>query len=99
MKTKEVIGTDVSKLTLDVILHESGKYRQFSNNRQGYQAMITWIKRQVQVPLDQVLISSIVPRIRSIGSIVNLPAGLSAEDLSKAEASAKAGRQSSIVNQ
>ena len=36
MKFKEALGIDVSKKTIDVILHLSSEYRQFENSNKGF---------------------------------------------------------------
>ncbi len=40
MKFKEALGIDVSKKTIDVILHLNSNYHQFANNVKGYKAML-----------------------------------------------------------
>lgn len=42
MKIKEVLGVDVSKLTLDCHLHSNGVYKIFDNNPQGISKMLEW---------------------------------------------------------
>ncbi|MBK8872758.1 MAG: transposase [Bacteroidetes bacterium] len=41
---KNFIGIDVSKLKLDVYLHNKLEHKIFTNNEEGYQQMITWLK-------------------------------------------------------
>lgn len=41
---KETIGIDVSKLTLDVFLHNGKQHQQFSNDRKGYLKIVSWLK-------------------------------------------------------
>lgn len=41
---KETIGIDVSKLTLDVYLHNAKQHQQFSNDRKGYLKILSWLK-------------------------------------------------------
>jgi len=42
MKIKEVIGIDVSKLTLDCCDHNSGKQTVFENNLEAIETMVEW---------------------------------------------------------
>jgi transposase len=42
MKIKEIIGIDVSKLTLDSCDHNSGKQEVFDNNLEAIEAMVDW---------------------------------------------------------
>lgn len=55
MKFKEIIGIDVSKSTLDVCLHSPGIYLVVENSKSGYQKIISWVKKNADSPLDQVL--------------------------------------------
>jgi transposase len=41
---KNFIGIDVSKLKLDVYLHNKLEHKIFANHEEGYQKMITWLK-------------------------------------------------------
>jgi len=56
MKFKETLGIDVSKKTLDVILHTKGVHQQFDNTVKGYKTLLVWMKQQTGLTLDQVLI-------------------------------------------
>ena len=56
MKIREALGIDVSKKTIDVMLHEDGSYHQFDNTVKGYKAMLVWLKRQTNLSLNQVRI-------------------------------------------
>ena len=56
MKFKEALGIDVSKKTIDVMLHLSRGYCQFENSIKGYKAMLTWLRKQTNLNPDQVLI-------------------------------------------
>jgi len=56
MKFKESLGIDVSKKTLDVMLHCKGVHRQFDNTTKGHKALIVWMKKQTGLTLEQVLI-------------------------------------------
>jgi transposase len=42
MKIKEVLGIDVSKLTLDCHLHNNGVHKVFDNNPEGIAKMLEW---------------------------------------------------------
>ena len=56
MKFKEALGIDVSKKTIDVMLHLNSNYCQFENNVKGYKAMLQWAKKQTGLSLTQILI-------------------------------------------
>lgn len=53
---KEALGIDVSKKTIDVVLHLDGTYHQFDNNAKGFKKMLLWAKLQTGLELGQVLI-------------------------------------------
>lgn len=55
MKFKDVIGIDVSKLTLDVHLHSTEQFQVFENAKPGYKKLLTWVKKHAASPLDQLL--------------------------------------------
>ena len=55
MKFKEVIGIDVSKFTLDVCLHTLGASLVFENSKMGYRKIISWVSKNSDIPLKQVL--------------------------------------------
>ncbi len=42
MEIKEIIGIDVSKLTMDCCHHSSGSYKEFDNNIDGIASMVSW---------------------------------------------------------
>ena len=44
MKTKEIIGIDVSKLLIDVCIHSKQIVCHFENSNKGFQLMMIWIK-------------------------------------------------------
>ena len=44
----DVIGIDVSKLTIDAHLHYKGKHRKFSNTSKGYKALILWVEKYLE---------------------------------------------------
>jgi len=56
MDFKEALGIDVSKQTIDVVLHVNGGYSQFINSTTGYKAMLLWVKKKTGLNLVQVLI-------------------------------------------
>lgn len=56
MKFKEALGIDVSKKTIDVILHLDGSYHQFNNTVKGFKEMLQWQKKLTGLPINQVLI-------------------------------------------
>lgn len=56
MEIKEALGIDVSKKTIDAVLHINSNYSEFENSVKGYKAMLQWVKGQTGLNLDQVLI-------------------------------------------
>jgi len=46
---KEMVGIDVSKLTLDVWLHKKQNHKTFSNNEKGFKQMVKWIHDHLQL--------------------------------------------------
>lgn len=44
----DVIGIDVSKLTIDAHIHYLCKHRVFSNTHKGYKALLLWTKKYLQ---------------------------------------------------
>ena len=42
MEINEVIGIDVSKLTLECCIHKSGLQKEFVNDRKGISKMLDW---------------------------------------------------------
>ena len=55
MKFQEFIGIDVSKSTLDACLHSLGISLDVENSKSGYRKIISWVKKNSDFPLDQVL--------------------------------------------
>ena len=43
---EDVIGIDVSKLTLDASVHKKGEHAVFTNDRKGYIRLLTWSKKK-----------------------------------------------------
>ena len=56
MKIKEVIGIDVSKLTIDVAIHKIKKHKKFANNEQGFTEMIEWLEKIVDLPATTIIV-------------------------------------------
>jgi transposase len=57
MKINETVGIDVSKLTIDIVIHTVKKHKCFKNNKSGFKEMIQWIKENSTVPLIEVFIA------------------------------------------
>lgn len=55
MKFKEVIGIDVSKDTLDVCLYSLNTFEVVDNTTKGFNKLISWVKKQTNIPMDQIL--------------------------------------------
>jgi len=47
----DVIGIDVSKLTIDAYLHYKGKHLKFSNTPIGYKTLILWAEKYLEASL------------------------------------------------
>lgn len=43
---KEVLGIDISKLTIDVYLHVNQSHELFNNNPAGFRKLISWLKKE-----------------------------------------------------
>lgn len=52
---KEVVGVDVSKLTLDAKLHQKDFYCQFDNTTRGFKDLLKWVRKNGQIPAEEVL--------------------------------------------
>jgi len=55
MKILETIGIDVSKETLDVIIHTAGLISQFENSAKGYKMLSKWVMKNVTYPIENLL--------------------------------------------
>lgn len=56
MKTKETLGIDISKSTIDAWLHLHRSHRSFANSRAGFTAMASWIGQHNGLVLSDLLI-------------------------------------------
>lgn len=55
MKTKEIIGIDVSKLLIDVCIHTKQIVSQFDNSNKGFRLMLNWIKNNTNFSNQEIL--------------------------------------------
>ncbi len=55
MNFKEFIGIDVSKSDIDVFIRGVKQHSKFTNNAAGFKKMISWIKRNVDCQVKEVL--------------------------------------------
>lgn len=55
MEIKDVIGIDVSKLTLDCCVHRNGGQKEFKNNPEGIQRMMDWSFKKSIASKEQLL--------------------------------------------
>jgi transposase len=55
MKTKETIGIDVSKSTVDVCIHSNQLFAEFKNSINGFNEMILWINKNTAVVRNEIL--------------------------------------------
>ena len=56
MKKKDVIGIDVSKLTIDAYIELGQTHAVFSNNTKGFNQLVKWIKKHISCQIEEVLI-------------------------------------------
>jgi transposase len=56
MKNKEVVGIDVSKLTIDAYMQLSQVYAEFENNTKGFKQLLKWMKKHSPFQMDELLI-------------------------------------------
>jgi len=55
MEIIDVVGIDVSKLTIDVVIHQSKNYRQFENTNKGFSMLCKWALSKSKVDKDKLL--------------------------------------------
>ncbi len=55
MKVSDVIGIDVSKLTIDVRMHVKQKYGQFENSKKGFDKMCQWVYKNNPIPKEEIM--------------------------------------------
>ncbi|MBL4592474.1 MAG: IS110 family transposase [Flavobacteriales bacterium] len=56
MEFKESLGIDVSKKTIDVMLHCKKLHRQFKNTTKGFNNLIRWAEKQTGIKMPQIII-------------------------------------------
>jgi transposase len=56
MKYKEVVGIDVSKLTIDAHHHQSNVHARFDNNSKGFRKLSTWMKKYSVGSVNELLV-------------------------------------------
>lgn len=49
------VGIDVSKLTLDVFIHEKQAHRKFKNDRNGFEMLMSWVEKHTGRARESVL--------------------------------------------
>jgi transposase len=52
---EEIVGIDVSKLTLDVKMHLKGVKCQVENTKKGYEALLKWVSKNSSQPAEKLL--------------------------------------------
>lgn len=55
MKVSDVIGIDVSKLTIDVVAHGNQKHVQFENSNKGFKEMSKWALKNSRSPKGETM--------------------------------------------
>ena len=56
MKKKDVIGIDVSKLTIDAYVKIAQVHAEFSNDNKGFRQLVIWIKKHTDCQIEELLI-------------------------------------------
>ena len=56
MKKKDVIGIDVSKLTIDAYLKLAQAHAVFSNDTKGFRQLVKWIMKHTDCKTEELLI-------------------------------------------
>jgi transposase len=56
MKKKDVIGIDVSKLTIDTYVKLAQVHAKFSNDIKGFRQLVKWIKKHTDCQIEELLI-------------------------------------------
>lgn len=56
MKKKDVIGIDVSKLTIDAYVKVAQVHAEFSNDNKGFRQLVKWIKKHTDCQIEELLI-------------------------------------------
>lgn len=56
MKFKETIGIDISKKTLDAVLHCKQIHCQFTNDKKGFNGLVKWAEKDSGLKIDQMII-------------------------------------------
>ena len=55
MKISETVGIDVSKLVIDVIIHNTQAYAQFENSKSGIDKMCEWSYKNTNFSKEEIL--------------------------------------------
>ncbi|MDD3860369.1 MAG: IS110 family transposase [Bacteroidales bacterium] len=55
MKIFDVVGIDVSKLTIDVVIHQTKDYQQFENSNKGFSTLLKWALSQSKATKENLL--------------------------------------------
>jgi len=56
MKKNEVIGMDVSKSTIDAVLYSNKQHLQFENSTKGFKIFEKWVKKELKLKIENVII-------------------------------------------
>jgi transposase len=56
MKKKDVIGIDVSKLTIDAYVKLAQVHTEFRNDNKGFRQLVKWIKKHTDCQIEELLI-------------------------------------------
>lgn len=56
MKKNDVIGMDVSKSTIDAVLYSSKQHLQFENSIKGFKAFDKWVKKELKLKVENIII-------------------------------------------
>ena len=56
MKNKDVVGIDVSKLTIDAYIQLPQVHAVFNNDEKGFKQLVRWIKKNINCQMEELLI-------------------------------------------
>lgn len=56
MKIKEIVGIDISKLTIDVVIHTTKNYKVFDNKIKGFKKLLKWIYKSSEYDPNDIYI-------------------------------------------
>lgn len=55
MTFKETVGIDISKLTFDARVHTNQCYKSFSNDKEGFNDLVSWVRKGTPFPVEDII--------------------------------------------